>query len=67
MTTSNMGLTMNLFLQNINQYIKKLPVEDEEIEIICTGPEISGTFSPIGRNIEFSQTQRLLDKKTGRN
>ena len=38
--------------------IEKSPVEDEDIEIIGTRPVISITLSPIGRNIEFAQSQR---------
>ena len=43
--------------ENITQN-RKSPVEDEDIEIIGTKPVISITLSPIGRNIEFAQSQR---------
>ena len=47
--------------KNITQHGKTSPVEYEEIDIIVTSPAISITFSPIGRNIKFTQTQRLSD------
>ena len=45
--------------KNIIQHGKKSPVQDEEIKIIGIRPAISITFSSIGRNIEFPQSQML--------
>ena len=46
--------------KNINEHGNKPPVEDEEIRIIGTTPEISTSFSPIGRNIVIPQTHHLV-------
>ena len=55
------------YSKNITQHLKKSPVEYKEIEIIGTRPSISRNFPPIGRNIEFAQSQCLSDRETGDN
>ena len=57
----------SLCSKKITKDRKKSLVEDGDIEIVGTRPAIGRTFSPIGRNIEFSQTHRLSDRETGRN
>ena len=49
--------------KNINEHGKKLPVEDEYIRFIGARPAISRNFSPIGRNIEITQTHRFSERK----
>ena len=46
---------------------KKSPVEDEEIIIIGTRPEISITFTPIGRHIKITQKHRFSEIKLDHN
>ena len=42
--------------KKINYHGKKLPVEYDDIKIIGIRPSISRTFSPIDRQIKFSQS-----------
>ena len=53
--------------KRITQHLQKPPAENELIEIIGTMPSISRKCSPIGRNIDFSKTHCLSDRKTGSN
>ena len=63
MTTTNMDLTMHHTLPKILLSMKKSPVEYREIKIIDIRPAISRTFSRIGRNIDFLQSQRFSERK----
>ena len=47
--------------------MEKSPVEDDEIKIIGTRPEISRKFSPIVINVEIPQTHRFSERKSYRN
>ena len=48
-----------ILFQKINENYNKSHVEDGETIIIGTTPEISTSFSPIGRNIVILQTNCL--------
>ena len=49
--------------KNINEHGNKSPVEDEQIIIVGTTPEISTGFSPIGINIVIPQTNSFSERK----
>ena len=48
--------------KKIIEHDKISPVEDKEIKIIGTRPEISRTFSPIVINIEIPQTHHFIER-----
>ena len=59
----NMDSTMHHTLPKILLSMKKSPLYYAEIKIIVIRPAINRTFSPIGKYIEFPQSQRFSERK----
>ena len=53
--------------KKIKEHVNKSHVEDEDIIIIGTTPEISTRFSTIGRNIVIPQKNRFSERKPDHN